>query len=139
MFCLRSCGLAALLFVGSTCAPGRQSCALPPVTGHYRQLDEVPVVSLPDSGGFLINGQSIQRARVGALLRDLFAMREPSDRAIMVWQPAVSRCNDVAFIAAQARAHGGVALAADSAWWPKLVPASVGRSRSQAPVSQSGP
>ena len=103
-------------------------CDLPAVSGIHRAVDNTAVFRLPDTGGFVVNGQVVPRARVRPLLRELFAPRAPSARAVFVWRPAAAaRCADVAFVAAAARAAGGAAYDAGRSGWPSEIPINTGR------------
>ena len=112
--------LAPLLLLAITsCRWEASTCALPAAPAPQRDVDQTAVFSLPDTGGFLVNGQPIARERVGPLLQELFATRRPADRATFVWAAPMTRCDDVPFLAKSARAAGGNAYDAAGSGWPR--------------------
>lgn len=111
---------------GVACAPGPGGgCELPAASGAHGAVDNTAVFTLPDRGGVLVNGAPVARDSVAAVLRDVFAPRRPTERAVFVWPPADTRCADVAFIARAARAAGGAAYDAARSGWPVEIPAPV--------------
>ena len=117
-----SAALLGLLSLASACAGTEDACALPAAEGAHRQVDATAEFTLPDSGGFMANGKVMGRERLGEFLTRLFAARPPETRAVFVWRPALGRCADVAFLAAEARRAGGAAY--DAAASGRLGPAS---------------
>jgi hypothetical protein len=101
--------LLSVLALSSACTGAGSDCELPAAEGAHRRVDTTVEFTLPDSGGFLANGQLIAREQVGVLVQDLFAQRPPATRAVFVWRPARARCADVAFLAAEAQRAGGAA------------------------------
>ncbi|HET7585857.1 MAG TPA: hypothetical protein VFK13_13155 [Gemmatimonadaceae bacterium] len=119
----RSVLLALLAVTALGCsANAGAGCTLPPVSDEYRATDNTALFTLPDSGGFVVNGVSIERARIGPLLRETFAQRSSEVRAVFVWRPGPSRCADLRYIAEQAKAAGGAAYDAEASGWPREEP-----------------
>lgn len=114
--------VATLVVVSADCTRAMASCQLPGMTEEYQGTDATLAFTLPDTGGFLVNGLAIERAKIGPLLREFLAARPANARAVVVWRPSPSRCDDVAFIAAQAKGSGGAAFDADRSGWPRPVP-----------------
>ena len=119
--------IAVLMLPGAACSRTIASCELPAITDPYRGTDETLAFTLPDTGGFSVNGQAVERARIGPLLQEFFASRPPNTRAVVVWRSSAARCADVAYIAAQARANGGAAFDAARSGWPTPEPPELGR------------
>jgi hypothetical protein len=119
--------IAALMLPAAACSRTTAACELPAITDSYRGTDRTLAFTLPDTGGFSVNGQAIERDRIGPFLQEFFASRPPNTRAIVVWRPSAARCADVAYIADQARANGGAAFDAARSGWPTPGPPDMGR------------
>jgi hypothetical protein len=90
---------------------------LPAADSTHQRLDNTIVFELPDTGGFLANGQPVRQEDIpGHLARD-FAPREPGQRAVMV-RDNPKRREDAHWIARAARAAGGAAFDAELSGWP---------------------
>ena len=100
------------------------SCQLPAATGDFRRADAVPLFTLPDSGGFLINGAPIARDRLQPILGEIFAVREVGTRVAFAWPVSVSRCADLRYLEQVARGAGGPLFDAAASGWPREVPGS---------------
>jgi hypothetical protein len=100
------------------------SCELPGATGDYRRADTVPLFTLPDSGGFLINGAPISRDRLAPTMRGIFAAREAGNRVAFVWPVSASRCGDLRYLEQVTRAAGGPLFDAAASGWPTVAPGS---------------
>jgi hypothetical protein len=112
----------SLALVAVTCRWERPTCALPAVGERHREADNTPDFTLPDTGGFVVNGAPIARERIPEFLREVFAVRPPEARATFVWPAARQRCADVAFIAQAAQAAGGAAYDAARRGDPVVIP-----------------
>jgi hypothetical protein len=75
--------------------------------------------ALPDSGGFIANGQPIAREELGHQLKAIFARRRPNGRAVFVESFGPSRCADVAFLVARAREAGVAVFDRRKSGWPE--------------------
>jgi len=95
---------------------------LGPADSAHRHVDATFVFVLPDSGGFLVNGQPLPRAAIPDQLQALFGPRAPEMRAVLVWDNPRRRV-DAQWISAVARAAGGDAFDAELSGWPRALPA----------------
>jgi hypothetical protein len=100
------------------------SCELPGAAGDYRRADAVPLFTLPDSGGFLINGAPIARDRLALTLREIFAARDAGNRVAFVWPVSATRCGDLQYLERVTNAAGGPLFDAAASGWPKVAPGS---------------
>ena len=80
------------------------------LTDYYRGVHTSITFELPDSGGYLANGAAIERARIPAVLREVFAGRTAELRAVFVVDNPVRPWRDVAWIEESAKAAGGEAF-----------------------------
>ena len=101
-------GLAALLFIG--CVRPTPRPRLPTATGAYRQLDDAVEVQLPDSGGYVFNGQRVPADSLVVLLQSIFAPKDSTSRGIFVVDNPRRARADVERVADAARAAGGWAF-----------------------------
>ena len=97
--------------------PGR----LLPLDSSRFHVDATFVFELPDSGGFVINGQHVVQSSVAEHLAALFASRGTAQRAVIVWDNPLRR-GDAQWIARAARGAGGDAFDAELSGWPKALP-----------------
>ena len=98
--------------------PVRETCELSAVTEPYSHVDNTLMFELPDSGGFIANGQPIAREELGRQLKAIFAPRRPNGRAVFVESFGPSRCADVAFLVARARQAGVAVFDRRKSGWP---------------------
>ena len=91
---------------------------LPAAEADFRHVDNTFVFTLPDSCGFLINGQVVARGEVPAQVAALFAPRPNGMRAIMVWDNPARRA-DAQWLARVAIADSGRAFDAEMSGWPR--------------------
>ena len=100
-----------------------RACALPDVRGTpYERADNAAVFTLPDTGGFDVNGQAWTAAQVRRNVSEILAPRPRDVKAVFVHRPPVSRCADLRLIDSLARAAGGRAFDAASVFGPREVP-----------------
>jgi len=83
---------------------------LPALTQEYAHVDNTVTFELPDSGGFVANGVSVTRARLGPLLQEVFADKRADLRAVFVVDNLTRDWADVEIIQSAARAAGGEAF-----------------------------
>ena len=105
-------GLAALLLIG--CARPTPRPRLPTATGTYRLLDNAVEVQLPDSCGYVFNGQQVPTDSLVVKLQSIFAPKDSTSRAIFVVDNPRRAWTDVERVADAARAAGGWAFDARS-------------------------
>ena len=112
--------LANVLVAGAVLACGGPSpslARLPALDSTRYRIDATFVFDLPDTGGFLINGQPVFRDSIPGQLQALFASRSPTGRAIGVWDNPKRRA-DINWLAQVAREADGVAFDAGLSDWP---------------------
>ena len=103
-------------------APSEQASArLEPADTSFQHIDNTFVFELPDTGGFLINGQAVPRAEIPEHLEGFFLARRPELRAVMVVDNPKWR-EDAQWIARAARSAGGYAFDAQLSEWPDPPP-----------------
>jgi hypothetical protein len=115
---LKSWGVCIMLIAG--CAGPSQR--LPAATSDY-QIDNTLAFELPDSGGYLVNGMSLDTAPIREQLKAVFGQRPQRQRAVVVWYNPNRPWSDFQFIQREAREAGGEAFDAELSGWPKQVPA----------------
>ena len=68
---------------------------------------------LPDSGGLLANGEPVDTSKVEGLLREVFAARQPEQRAVFVIDNPRRAWTEIESIRSIARRAGGEAFDAE--------------------------
>ena len=114
---------AALLLAGCAGPPAAATCRLPALSAAEqltRGLDDVPVVTLPDSGGILANGAPVPPARLVEYVRDVLAPRPSPTKVLFVAPVSTRRCADLRALVAATEAAGGTAY--DAAGSHRLLP-----------------
>src|SRR6185503_8613141 len=110
------CLINALLLLGCH----KQEAArpeLPAAYGDYRHLDNTLVFQLPDTGGYIANGQPLDTGRLGSILHEVVDSRKPHLRAAIVFDNPRRPWSDVEYLAAKAQSAGVKLFDGDRSGW----------------------
>ena len=91
---------------------------LPAAYGDYRRVDNTLVFELPDTGGYLVNGVSLDTGRLPQLLHEVFDQRQPYLRVAMLRDNPRRPWTDVLFLVRRTQEAGGQLFDAERSGWP---------------------
>ena len=105
--------LAASLLAACARAPSPEPCVLPALSAAQqlsRGLYDVPIFTLPDSGGIFANGARIPSSQVAMIVGEILAPRPSPTKVIFVERVSAGRCGDLRALVQATEAAGGAAF-----------------------------